>query len=158
MIEDLKYVGEMHLTLRGPDGTIKDERHKKNVLLNVGKTYLIQSTMDSELTAMTVFYIGSTASGGAAAAGDTTAQTSENFRLAFTYVTGATVGQASATATFGASGAGGDTTTGITEAGIFNGLAGANSGDGVFFARTLFAVVNKGALDSLEIKWDVTYS
>ncbi len=158
MIEDLKYVGKMHLTLRGPDGNVKTERHVDNVLLNVGKTYLIQSTMDSELTAMTVFYIGSTLSGGAAAAGDTTGETDENFRLAFTYVTGATVGRASATATFGASGAGGDTTTGITEAGIFNGLAGANSGDGVFFARAMFGAVNKGDLDSLEIKWDVTYS
>lgn len=158
MLDKFKYAGKLHLTLRGPDGEIKDERHEVNALLNVGKDYLIQTTMDSELTAMTVFYIGSTASGGAAAAVDTTGDTDENFRLAFTYATGATQGQGSATATFGASGAGGDTTTGITEAGIFNGLAGNNSGDGVFFARALFAAVNKGDADSLEIKWDIAYS
>lgn len=158
MIEDLKYAGDLTITLRGPDGEIKTQRKRKNTLLDVGKTYLIQTTMNSELTAMTVFYIGSTASAGAAAAGDTTAQTSEAFRLAFTYATGATVGQASATATFGSSGAGGGTTTGITEAGIFNGQAGANSGDGVFFTRALFTSVAKGASDSLEIKWDIAYS
>lgn len=157
MIQGLKYAGDMHLRLLDKDGNVKCERHEKNALLNVGKTYLIQTTMDSSLTAMTVFYIGSTASAGAAAAGDTTAQTSENARKAFTYASGATVGQGSATATFGASGAGGDSTTAITEAGIFNGAA-ATSGDGVFFARATFAAVNKGAADSLEIKWDIAYS
>ena len=157
MREGIKYAGDMHLKLRGPDGKIKAERHAKNVITNLGLDYLIKTTMDSELTAMTVFYIGSTASAGAAAAADTTAQTAENFRLAFTYATGGTVGQGSATATFGTSGASGDSTTGITEAGIFNGLA-ATSGDGIMFARAMFASVAKGASDSLEVKWDITYS
>jgi len=158
MNEGLKYAGKMTLTLRDDNGRVKDTRCVDNVITNVGLTYLIKSTMDSSLTAMTVFYIGSTASAGVAAAADTTGDTDENFRLAFTYSSGATVGQASATATFGASGAGGDTTTGITEAGIFNGQAGANSGDGVLLARAMFASVAKGASDSLEVKWDITYS
>ena len=159
MLDSMKYAGTMHLTLRGPDGEIKDERHQKNVLTNVGKTYLIQSTMDSSLTAMTVFYVGKTATGaGGELANDTTGSTDEIFRQAFTYATGATVGQASATSTIAASGAGGATTTAITEAGIFNGQAAANSGDGVLFARAIFAAVNKGAADSLEIKWDIAYS
>lgn len=158
MLDNLKYAGTMHLTLRDEFGNVKDERHQKNVLLNVGKTYLIQTTMDTEATAMTVFYVGitNTADGGEVAT-DTTASTNEIWRGAFTYVSGATVGKASATATIGASGAGGATTTGIREAGIFNGAA-ATSGDGVFFCRTIFTAVNKGASDSLEIKWDIAYS
>lgn len=158
MLDNLKYAGTMHLTLRDEFGNIREERHQKNVLLNVGKTYLIQSTMNSELTAMTVFYVGITNSAdGTEAAADTTADTTEIWRGAFTYASGGTVGQASATATIGSSGAGGATTTGIREAGIFNGAA-ATSGDGVFFARAIFTAVNKGASDSLEIKWDIAYS
>ena len=157
-LDNLKYAGKLHVTLRDENGNVKDYRKVDNAITNLGLDYLIKTTMDSSLTAMTVFYIGSTASAGAAAAADTTAATSENFRLAFTYATGATVGRGSATATFGASGAGGDTTTGIREAGIFNGLDGANSGDGILFARALFTAVNKGESDSLEIKWDISYS
>lgn len=158
MKDSFKYVGKLHIKLRDEFGNLKDERIVNNTITSGGLDYLIKSTMNSELTAMTVFYVGSTASAGAANIQDGTGQTSEAFRLAFTYATGATVGQASATATFGSSGAGGTTTTGITEAGIFNGQAAANSGDGVLFARALFAAVNKGASDSLEIKWDVSYS
>ena len=159
MNEGLKYAGIMTLTLRGHDGEVKDVRKEHNVITNAGLDYLIKSTMDSSLTAMTVFYVGTTASGaGSEAATDTTGDTVEIFRQAFTYASGATVGQASATSTIAASGAGGATTTGITEAGIFNGLAGANSGDGVLFARAIFAAVNKGASDTLEIKWDISYS
>ena len=159
MNDGLKYAGMMTLTLRGPDGEIKDVRKQHNVITNLGLDYLIKSTMDDSLTAMTVFYVGKTASGaGTEDAGDTTGSTDEIFRQAFTYATGGTVGRASATSTIAASGAGGATTTAITEAGIFNGLAGANSGDGILFARTIFAAVNKGAADTLEIKWDISYS
>ena len=31
-------------------------------------------------------------------------------------------------------------------------------GDGVFFARAMFAAINKVSGDTLEIKWDVSYS
>ena len=152
MIENLKYGGEMHLTLRGADGQVKDERHVKNTLLNGGKDWLIKSTMDSELTAMTVFTFGTTTSGGVVAATDTTATDVEEGRAAFTYASGATVGKASATATFGTSAS----ANAITEAGIYNGTT--TSGDGVFFARAMFAAINKVSGDTLEIKWDVAYS
>ena len=142
----------MHLTLRGADGQVKDERHVKNTLLNGGKDWLIKSTMDSELTAMTVFTFGTTTSGGVVAATDTTATDVEEDRAAFTYASGATVGKASATATFGTSAS----ANAITEAGIYN--ATTTSGDGVFFARAMFAAINKVSGDTLEIKWDVAYS
>jgi hypothetical protein len=47
----------------------------------------------------------------------------------------------------------GDGDGAITEAGIFNH---ATAGD--MFARTKFAVVNKGALDSMTITWTITVS
>jgi len=46
-----------------------------------------------------------------------------------------------------------DGTGAITEAGIFNA-----SSAGDMFARTKFAVVNKGAADSMTITWTITVS
>ena len=46
-----------------------------------------------------------------------------------------------------------DGTDAITEAGIFNASTG-----GDMFARTKFAVVNKGAADSMTITWTITVS
>ena len=46
-----------------------------------------------------------------------------------------------------------DATGALTEAGLFN----ASSG-GTLFARTVFAVVNKGADDTVTISWTVTIS
>jgi hypothetical protein len=53
--------------------------------------------------------------------------------------------------------AAGDGTGAITEAGIFN-HATAGHADEDMFARTKFAVVNKGALDSMTITWTITVS
>jgi hypothetical protein len=153
MFDNMNYAGEMHLKLIGPDGNVKDERHVKNALLNVGKDYLVKTTMDAELTAMTVISFGTTTSGGVAAATDTTAADVEEGRASFAYATGATQGRCSATVTFAASAS----ANAITEVGIYNGLAN-TSGDGVFFARALFAVINKGTADSLQVTWDVSYS
>ena len=157
MDEGIKYTGDMTLTLRGPDGVVKDSRFVKNTLLSAGLHYLIMTTMDSSLTAMTCFYIGETLSGAAVTQTEGTAQTDEVDRQAFTYTSGATVGKASATSTFAASA--GTSDRAITEAGIFNGVTTtANSGDGVLLCRSVFAAVNKSTADSLEIKWDVAFS
>jgi len=50
-----------------------------------------------------------------------------------------------------------DGTGAITEAGIFN-HATKGHADEVMFARTKFAVVNKGAADSMTITWTITVS
>ena len=157
MRESLKYTGDLTLTLRGPDGDVKDSRFMHNTLLSAGLDYLIKTTMDSSLTAMTCFYIGETASGAAVTQTEGTGETVEVDRQAFTYATGGAVGQGSATSTFAASP--GTSNRAITEAGIFNGLtATGNSGDGVLLARSVFAAVNKGTGDSLEVKWDIAFS
>ena len=157
MREGLKYTGNLTLTLRGPDGKVKESKFVKNTLLSAGLDYLIKTTMDSSLTAMTCFYIGTTASGAAVTQTEGTGETVEVDRQAFTYATGGAVGQASATTTFAASPGGADHA--VTEAGIFNGLtATGNSGDGVLLARSVFGAVTKSTADSLEIKWDIAFS
>lgn len=157
MKDGLKYCGTMHLVLKGSDGLVREERHVKNTITNKGLDWLIRTTMNSELTGGGQFYIGSTASAGTADAGDDTGTTSEGGRQPFTYATGGTIGTMSGTATFGASGVGAPTTTGITEAGIYVGGE-SSSGDGVLFCRSIFTAVNKGASDTLQIKWDIAFS
>jgi hypothetical protein len=53
--------------------------------------------------------------------------------------------------------AAGDGTGAITEAGIFNHATKDHANEDMF-ARTKFAVVNKGALDSMTITWTITVS
>jgi len=137
-------------------GQLIDERVSYNTLLNVGRSYLIQRIMDDTAnvvsgTAAQCFYVGVTASAGAAAATDTTAQTDELARETFTYASGG-LGACSATATFVSATANGA----ITEAGIFAGAT--TSGDGVFIARSLFAAVNKTSNDVLTVKYDVSFT
>lgn len=137
-------------------GEIISQRISYNTLLNVGRSYLIQRIMDDGAnvvsgTAAQCIYVGTTASGGAAVAGDTTAANTEIARETFTYMSGA-LGACSATATFVSATANGS----IREAGIFAG--GTTSGDGVFIARTLFTAVNKTSTDVLVVKYDVSFT
>ena len=60
---------------------------------------------------------------------------------------------AGAVITFHRTFAAGNQTGAITEAGIFTALTG-----GTMLARTVFGVVNKGALDTMTISWAVTIS
>ena len=163
MIENMQYMGTITVNLLKQNPETGEwykaiTRKQKNVLLNVGKDYLIQRIMDDGAnvvsgTACQVFTVGTSASAGAAAATDTTATDVEIGRATFTYASGSTRGQCSATATFDTGTAVGN----ITEAGIYAGVVG-TSGDGVFFARVLFTAVNKNTEDRLQIKWDVSFS
>ena len=169
--QGLKYKGIVTLNLfqgadiqRGPNGLWRhtpgtgkliDTRTVNNTFLNVGKTWAIVRLFDDHGsatvsgTAAHAFYVGTTVSAGSSNAGDTTSETTEIGRLAFTYVTGGVVGQMSATATFISATANGA----ITEAGIFAGSV--LSGDGAFIARQMFAAVNKTSNDTLQVKWDI---
>ena len=151
----LKYKGVMELNLFR-QGQLVDHRRVNNVLLNVGKDWLIQRCFDDTAnvvsgTAAQCFYLGISLSAADSTATDTTATTSEVARLTFTYQTGAR-GAMSGTATFNTSTA----NAAITEAGIFAG--GTTSGDGVFIARAMFASINKTSNDTLQVKWDVSFA
>ena len=138
-------------------GIVLDKRVVKNTLLNTGRSYLIQRIMDDGAnvvsgTAVQCITVGTTTSAGSAGAGDTTATDVEVARENLTYASGA-LGACSATATFVSATANGA----LTEAGLYAGVVG-TSGDGVFFARTMFAAVNKTSNDTLQIKWDVSFT
>ena len=119
-----------------------------NLVVTDGKEFVAKRMSGTTAGVMSDMAIGT---GTTAAAASQAALVSESARVTRTgspagVVSGATV---TYTATFPA----GSGTAAITEAGIFN----ANSG-GDMLCRTVFAVVNKGASDSMTITWVVTAS
>lgn len=142
--ETVKATGALQIKLYGPDGKLKQEQNVKNLVVTTGKGY-IAGRMVGTPTAMSHMAIGS----GTAdpAVGDTTLGT-ELGRVSLT--SGAASG---AVVTYVAYFGAGTGTGAVTEAGIFNA-----SSAGTLLCRTEFAVVNKGADDSLSITWIVTVS
>ena len=116
-----------------------------NLVVTTGKGYVASRMKDATTTAMSHMAIGT---GSTAAAASDSALGSESARVALTStsVSGADI---TYVATFGA----GTGTAAITEAAVLNA-----SSSGTMLCRTVFAVVNKGASDSMTITWTVTAS
>lgn len=145
MIKDtIKITGDVTIKLFNQDGSLKDTREIKNLVVTTGKEY-IAGRMTGTATAMSHMAAGAGTT--AAAAGDTALQ-SELGRVALT--SGSTTG---AVTTYVASFPAGTATGAVTEAGVLN----ASSG-GTLLCRTVFAVVNKGADDAMSITWAITVS
>lgn len=143
MNDGLKLRGDVALVLRDKDGNVKDERNIKNLIVDSGLNFICDRMKNDE-TAMTHMALGSGST--AAAAGDTSLGSQLGSREALDSDT-----VSSNTITYTASFESGDATGSVTEAGIFN----ASSG-GTMLCRTVFAVVNKGADDSLSVTWTIT--
>jgi hypothetical protein len=142
--ETIKVKGELSIKLFGPDGKLKGEQNVPNLVVTTGRTF-IAARMVGTPTAMSHMAIGSGTTD--PVIGDTSLET-ELGRVALTSsaADGAVV---TYVASFGA----GTGTGAVTEAGILNA-----SSAGTLLCRTEFAVVNKGADDSMTITWTVTVS
>ena len=141
--EGLKLRGDVALVLRDKNGNVKDERKIENLIVDTGLNFICDRMKDDE-TAMTHMALGSGST--AAAAGDTSLGSQLGSREALDSST-VTNNQIVYVASFEA----GDATGAVTEAGIFN----ASSG-GTMLCRTVFAVVNKAADDTLTVNWTIT--
>jgi hypothetical protein len=142
--ETVKAKGELNIKLFGPDGELKSEKTVPNLVVTAGKGF-IAGRMVGTPTAMSHMAIGSGTVD--PVVGDNTLGT-ELARVALS-----SSGAAAAVVTYVASFGQGVGTGAVTEAGIFNA-----SSAGTMLCRTEFAVVNKGALDSMSITWTVTIS
>jgi hypothetical protein len=136
--------GQLSVILRDADGNIKQDVRVKNLVVDTGLNFMTSRMKDTTLDAMTHMAVGSGTT--AAAAGDTALETQISARVSLTSTT-VTSNAIEYVAAFGA----GVSTGAITEAGIFNA-----STAGTMLCRTVFAVVNKGAADTLQITWLVT--
>jgi hypothetical protein len=145
MINDsIKMTGAVTIQLFNADGSVKDKREIKNLVVTAGKQF-IAGRMTGTAAIMSHMAVGSGTT--AAAAGDT-ALGSQISRVALT--SGSTSG---AVTTYVASYPAGTGTGALTEAGVFNDVSA-----GTMLCRTVFAVVNKGADDAMSITWAVTVS
>ena len=138
--ESLKMKGRLRIELNG-----KVVRDIDNLVVTVGKNFVASRMTGTSPAVMSHMAVGATNT--AAANGDTTLA-AEAARVA--------LGSASTTdaiATYTAVFPAGTGTGALVEAGLFN----AGSA-GTMLARTVFAVVNKGAADAMTITWTVTVS
>jgi len=138
--------GKLHIELRDKEGKLKDERHIYNVVCALGDAYVADCVTDNSATYMGWMAVGTGADAGATP----TALTTENDRNALTSTTQGAGGDDNDVIYVG-DWAAGDATAAITEAGIFD----ADTA-GTMFVYSHFAVINKGAADTLQITWTVT--
>lgn len=146
LIENLKGPkGVLNIVLRDESGAVKENVTVENLVVDTGLAYIASRMKDTTQTAMSHMAVGEGTTN--PAAGDTALE-SELGRVALTSTT-VTDNAVEYVATFGA----GTGTGAVTEAGILN-----NSSGGTLLCRTEFAVINKGASDSMTITWTVTIS
>lgn len=142
-MDQLKATGLIQLVLRDEHGNIKETHEFNNLVVAAGLAFLASRAKDATAAVMSHMAVGS---GATAAASGQTALVTEVGRVALT-ATNAAGGTITYTATFGA----GVATGALTEIALFN----ANAA-GTMLARSVYAVVNKQATDTLSVTWNVT--
>lgn len=142
--DNLKVTGAVQIQLFNKDGSVKDTREIKNLVVTSGKEF-IAARMVGTPTEMSHMAIGADST--AAAAGNT-ALGSELGRVILSSDT-----VAGAVVTYTANFPAGTGTGAVVEAGVFNA-----SSSGTMLCRTVFSVVNKGADDAMSITWTITVS
>jgi len=147
LIENLKGAkGVLNIVLRDESGAVKEDVTVENLVVDTGLAYIASRMQGTSASVMSHMAVGSGTTN--PAAGDTQLESQLGSRVALTSTT-VTDNAVEYVATFGA----GTGTGAVTEAGIFNA-----SSSGTMLCRTEFAVINKGASDSMTITWTVTIS
>jgi hypothetical protein len=152
--ELVKATGKLNIEIKGPDGKVKESVYIPNLVVTTGKNFIANRMKDTvsgftQKAQMSHMAVG--ISNTAPNVADTTLA-DELARVALTTAGGSV---ASAVVTYAATFNPGTGTGAIVEAGIFND-DGTPGGD--MLCRTTFAVVNKGADDTMSITWTVTIS
>lgn len=141
-----KIKGKLAIVLKDKDGNIKYERKVNNLVVDTGLAYIASRMKDATANPMTHMAVGSGTTAPSASNTDLQSILGSREVLDSTDVTGSSV-------SFSCGFEAGEGTGAITEAGLFNSVTG-----GTMLCRTTFAVINKGASDTLSIVWTVTIS
>lgn len=140
-----KVTGMVNVVVRDDAGKIKQEFTVPNLVVDTGLAFIASRMKDASDAAMSHMAVGTD---NTVAASGNTALGTESARVALTSSTVSTNAIAYV-ATFPA----GTGTAALTEAGLFN-----DPTTGTMLCRTVFAVINKGAADSMTVTWTVTIS
>lgn len=145
--DNIKTNGTLTLVLTDENGNVK-QQDEHNLVVSTGLAYIASRMKDATATAMSHMAVGA---GTVAAAAGNTALGSELGRVTLTSSTIVTTSVTNDAIQYVATFAAGTGTGAVTEAGILNAASA-----GTLLCRTVFAVINKGALDTLTITWKVT--
>lgn len=149
MIQEMvKATGKLNVVITGADGQVKENVFIPNLVVQVGKNYIASRMKDTgSPNQMSHMAIGA---GTTAADNADTALGSELGRVALSSSGGSV---STNVVTYAATFPPGTGTGAVTEAAILNA-----SSVGTMLCRTVFAVVNKGADDTMTVTWTVTIS
>lgn len=142
--EQMSVQGRLSVVLRDSNGQVKQSYEVPNLVVDTGLAYITSRMKDATDDVMSHMAVGSGAT--AADGGDTALETQIGSRVALTSTT-VTANEIEYVAIFAA----GVGTGAVTEAGTFNAATA-----GTMLCRTVFAVVNKGQDDTLQITWKIT--
>jgi len=150
LTDNIKARGLVSFVLTDENGNIKEQK-ETNLVVNTGLAFIAQAMLKTTVntpTAMTHMAVGT---GSVAAAAANTALGAESARVTLATPTNVTTTVTNDSVQYVATFNPGVGTAAITEAGIFNAASA-----GTMLCRTVFAVINKGPLDTLTITWKVT--
>jgi hypothetical protein len=142
--EELKLRGDVAIVLKDKDGNVKDSREIHNLVVSSGLEFICSRMAGTSAGVMSHMALGAGTT--AAAAGQTDLVSILGAREALDSTT-----PSSNTITYVSSFEAGEATGAVTEAGIFNA-----STSGTMLCRTVFAVVNKQADDTMSVTWTIT--
>ena len=137
------FSGKFKAVLTGPDGQVKQTLKKDNLVVDAGLVHIISRLKGTASAVMSHMALGSGTT--APAAGDTALGT-ELGRLALT--SSDIIGPDNTSIEYVATFAPGVSTGAVTEAGVFN-----DDTAGTMLNRVTFAVMNKGADDTISVTW-----
>lgn len=148
--DTLKLSGKVKLVVVGSDGTIKDTREVKNLIVTSGLIYIGSRIKDNALAAMSHLAVGS---GNTTPTAANTTLSAELSRIALSSVT-----VTNNSIEFNAGFSSGTAISNIREAGIFNyGTATATpSITQAMLCRSVFTAINKSVTDSLSVTWTLS--
>jgi hypothetical protein len=142
--EDLKLRGDVAIVLKDKDGNVKDSRQIQNLVVSAGLEFICSRMAGTSAGVMSHMALGSDTT--AAAAGQTDLLSILGSREALDSSTAS-----NNTITYVSSFEAGEGTGAVTEAGVFNAAS-----SGTMLCRTVFAVVNKAADDTMSVTWTIT--
>jgi hypothetical protein len=147
LTENIKAKGSLRVQLFGADGEVKQDELFENLVVNGGLAFIASRMTAATAGVMSHMAVGTSTTAAAAAQ---TALVTEAARVALASTTLVTTTVANDSVEYVATFPAGTGTGALTEAGLFN-----DPTAGTMLCRTVYDVINKGALDSLTVTWKV---
>tara|TARA_B110000285_G_scaffold98820_1_gene112673 strand:+ start:234 stop:683 length:450 start_codon:yes stop_codon:yes gene_type:complete len=142
--ENLKLRGDVAIVLKDKNGNVKESREIHNLVVSSGLEFICSRMAGTSAGVMSHMALGSGTT--AASSGQTDLVSILGSREALD-----STSASSNTITYVSSFEAGEGTGAVTEAGVFNAAS-----SGTMLCRTVFAVVNKQADDTMSVTWTIT--